>query len=272
MCGREPGVSTHVDTELKERLQNTDPYEFEHFVGDLWEEEGWSTTVSQASKDQGVDVIAEKRGTIDQKLAIQAKRYSEGNKVGSPQVQQYHSLKEQDTNADAAVVVTTSAFSKNAQLWAHENNVKLVDGDALVDMVQKHGAHDLVDDYAPELDDLEDEESSETATTEPTQSTSTSSSESASATGKEKWIFLALLASAGGLALAVAPSLVPSIPASVGTWAFALGWFTAPVFIFLDAVGLHRQDADTKPNRIVWAGASFFLPVLVPLWYLMNRA
>jgi len=258
---------------MKERLQNINPYEFEHFVGDLWEEEGWNTTVSQESNDQGVDVIADKSGTIDQRLAIQAKRYSEGNKVGRPKVQQYHSLKQQDTSADAAVVVTTSGFTKDARLWAHDHNVKLVDGDDLVDMVEKHGAKNLVEQYAPSVDELKDDSTTESSSTKKSStSSSSSSSSSASSTGKVKWIVVATLASVAGFALSIDPSLVPLLSAGVGAFLAAAGWFTAPVFIFLDALGLHRNDAEKKPNRLIWPGVAFMIPVLAPLWYLMNRA
>lgn len=257
--------------EMKQRLQNIDPYEFEHFVGDLWEEEGWNTTVSQESNDQGVDVIADKSGTIDQRLAIQAKRYSEGNKVGRPKVQQYHSLKQQDTSADAAVVVTTSGFTKDARLWAHDHNVKLVDGDNLVDMVQKHGAHDLVEEYAPSVDKINAGPTTETSSSSTSSTSSSSSSMPASSTGKVKWVVLATLLSGGGFVLAISPSLFPPLSADGGLYLFFIGWFTAPVFVFLDALGLHRNDSDTKPNRLIWPGMAFFVPVLAPAWYLMNR-
>ena len=138
-------------SDLLARLRNIDPYEFEEFVADLWRQQGWEATVSQSSNDMGVDVIAEKTGMVDQKLAIQAKRYAEGNKIGRQDVQQYHSMKVQDATADAAVVVTTSSFSSPAEEWAGEHNVKLIDGSDLVDIVQEHNAHALVDEYAPTL-------------------------------------------------------------------------------------------------------------------------
>jgi len=257
--------------EIKQRLQNINPYEFEHFVGDLWEEEGWSTTVSQESNDQGVDVIADKSGTIDQRLAIQAKRYSEGNKVGRPKVQQYHSLKQQDTSADAAVVVTTSGFTKDARLWAHDHNVKLVNGDDLVDMVEKHDTHNLVGEYAPSLDEIDEGSTTESSSSSTTSTSSASSSMPASSTGKVKWVVLATLASAAGFALSVDPSLLPFLSAGGAAVLAMGGWITAPVFVFLDALGLHRNDAEKKPNRLIWPSIAFFIPVLAPMWYLMNR-
>jgi hypothetical protein len=266
-------VSVEVERdEMKQRLQNIDPYEFEQFVGDLWEEEGWSTTVSQESNDLGVDVIADKSGAINQRLAIQAKRYSEGNKVGRPKVQQYHSLKQQDTNADAAVVVTTSGFTKDARLWAHDHNVKLVDGGDLVDMVVKHGADDLVEEYAPSVEKIDSGATAKSSPSSTSSSLSSSSSLPVSSTGNVKWVVLATLLSGGGLTLAISPSIFPLLSADAGVYLFTAGWFTAPVFVFLDALGLHRNDSKTKPNRIIWPGLAFFIPVLGTLWYLMNRA
>ncbi|MFD1588535.1 restriction endonuclease [Halorientalis brevis] len=137
---------------LRARMQNIDPYEFEHFVADLWEDRGWTTEVSAGSNDMGVDIEAHKSdGLVDQKLAIQAKRYADGNKVGRPEIQQYYTLKEQDTEADAAVVVTTSSFASTAEDWAREHNVKLVDGEDLVELIDEHDRHDLLDEYAPDI-------------------------------------------------------------------------------------------------------------------------
>ena len=141
------------DSALLQRLQNTDPYEFEEFVADLWEDRGWETEVSQSSNDLGVDVIAEKSdGIVAQKQVIQVKRYNSTNKIGRPEVQKYHALKEQDTSADAAVIVTTSEFTTTAEEWAEDNNVKLIDGADLVDLIHDRKRYDLVDKYAPTIE------------------------------------------------------------------------------------------------------------------------
>lgn len=138
--------------DTKTRLQNIEPYEFEKFVADLWELQGWETEVSQASNDMGVDVVAQKSdGMVDQKLAIQAKRYSEGNKIGRQDVQQYYSMKVQDAQSDGAVIVTTSSFTKPAEEWAAEHNVKLVDGNDIIRLLDEQNAHRVLDDYAPTL-------------------------------------------------------------------------------------------------------------------------
>lgn len=128
-------------------LADMDEYEFEQLVADLWENQGWTTSVTSGSGDRGIDVIAEKHDPFYQKQLIQAKRYSRGNKVGSPDIQQYSSLRHQEDNVDAVVVVTTSSFSREAQKMATDLNVKLVDGDALWKMVREHGGEELLEQY-----------------------------------------------------------------------------------------------------------------------------
>lgn len=265
------GASTD---ELRTRMQGIDPYEFEDFVGELWEEEGWDTTVSQGSNDMGVDVIAEKQGTIGQKLAIQAKRYSEGNKVGRPKVQQYHSLKEQDTNADAAVVVTTSSFTDQAQLWAHDHNVKLVDGDDLVDMVRKHGREDLIEDYAPSIEEIESESGDGSSSTTST-SSSTSQTSATSSSNRDGGWFKAVSLGVGlqiaGALLMWRPALIPMVGPDAGLWILVAGWFFAPAAVFLDAWHQHKTGAEYQPNRLTWPTMAFMIPVIVPGWYFVRR-
>jgi len=132
---------------LRTRLQGMDGYEFEHFVADLWERMGWQTSVSQASNDAGIDVVAEKASPYPQKKVIQAKRYSDSTTVGSPDIQQYASLRHQVADADSVVIVTTSRFTNSAENRAEELNVKLVDGDALIQMIDELDALDLLEEY-----------------------------------------------------------------------------------------------------------------------------
>lgn len=133
---------------LRKWLQEIDNYEFEEFVAELWEEMGWKTTVTEGTGDRGIDVIATKGEPFETKQLIQVKRYSEGSTVGSPQIQQYASLRQQEPNVDAVVVVTTSTFSKQAKEIADDLNVKLIDGVALENLIEKYECEELVLRYA----------------------------------------------------------------------------------------------------------------------------
>ncbi|MFQ3476716.1 restriction endonuclease [Halonotius sp. F2-221B] len=117
--------------ELLIYMRKMDEYEFEKLVADAWEQQGWKTKVTTGSLDRGIDVIAEKETPFSQKHLIQAKRYSASNKIGSPDIQQYSSLRHQEDDVDAVVVVTTSSFSTQARQTADKLNVKLIDGKAL---------------------------------------------------------------------------------------------------------------------------------------------
>ena len=132
--------------ELLTRLQDMNEYEFEELVADLWEEQGWNTTVTSGSNDCGIDVIAEKHSPFYEKQLIQAKRYSSDNKVGSPDIQKYSSLKLRD-DVDAVIVVTTGNFTNDAKDIAREFNVKTIDGHRLVLMIHKFGVDKLTSEY-----------------------------------------------------------------------------------------------------------------------------
>jgi HJR/Mrr/RecB family endonuclease len=101
--------------------------QFESFIADLFDKLGYKTYVTKQSGDQGIDVIAERRGV---KIAIQAKCYT--NSVGNKAVQEavagatyYH--------ADKVMVITNSHFTKSARELAQANNVTLWDRNILIE-------------------------------------------------------------------------------------------------------------------------------------------
>ena len=131
-------------------LRKIDEYEFERFVADLWEKFGWQTEVTAGSQDWGIDIIAKRRYPVPQKHVIQAKRWSEDNKVGGPDIREYSSLRHQEESADAVIVVTTSSFTQQAEEAAENLRVKLVDGVELSAIISESEADELVRGYADE--------------------------------------------------------------------------------------------------------------------------
>ena len=124
--------SSIPEGELKVRLQNMDDYDFEHFIADLWERQGWRSRVEQQSTDRSVDVVIEKDTPFSQKWLVQAKCYSD--KVGGPEIREYVSLQHRQ-GVDGAVVVSTDYFTKQAHQEEKEYNLKLVDFDGLIQMI-----------------------------------------------------------------------------------------------------------------------------------------
>ncbi|WP_129115102.1 restriction endonuclease [Halegenticoccus tardaugens] len=158
-----------------ERLRTLDPYEFELFIAELWSRRGWETEVSQRSVDRGIDVIATRSNPFREKQVIQAKRYGEGNNVGSSEIQQYSSLRHQENGVDTVVVVTTSGFTTQAEELAGDLNVKLLDGESLSAVVERTKATDLVEKYASAV--TESSAPSSSSTSQETSSVDTDSKE-----------------------------------------------------------------------------------------------
>ena len=138
------------------RLQAIDGYDFEDFVADFFEADGWDSRVTQDSQDGGIDVIVEKSDPFQQRAVVQAKRQAPDNKVGRPDVQQYSALIREDNHRDMAVIVTTSAFTRGAYEYGRKYNVKLMDGAAIAGFLIAKDRSDLLNDYAPHVDELEE--------------------------------------------------------------------------------------------------------------------
>lgn len=133
--------------QLRRQLQAMDAYDFEHLIGDLWELQGWNVDVMQQSADAGIDIRATQNSPYHRKVLIQAKRYSDDNPVSGPDVQQYSALKQQESNVDESIIITTGRFTNSAEDRAEDLNVKLIDGDGLVTMIDNFNAYDIVEGY-----------------------------------------------------------------------------------------------------------------------------
>lgn len=133
---------------LRQRLQQMDPEAFEVFVSDVWDELGWHTRVVGKPGDRGIDVIAVNG---DEKQLIQAKRYGPSTTVGSPEVQQYASLRLQEDGVDQVAIVTTGTFSRQARELAPDVEVMLVNGTQLIEMIEEIEALDVFDDHFADI-------------------------------------------------------------------------------------------------------------------------
>lgn len=118
-----------------EHLQAYSPYEFENLVADLYSDLGYSTKVTQEGSDGGIDVVATGDG---EKLIIQVKQYSPGNKIGRPTIQQTAGVRDQ-FGADKAVVVTSSSFTGTARDASQDygSRMELIDGQTLRKMLSR---------------------------------------------------------------------------------------------------------------------------------------
>lgn len=110
-------------------MDNLSGEEFEDFCIDLLETNGFSDVrKTKQSGDHGIDILAEKDGVL---YAIQCKCYS--SNVGNAAVQQVYSGKGL-YDADVAVVMTNSHFTRQAIADANRLRVRLWDREKLEEM------------------------------------------------------------------------------------------------------------------------------------------
>lgn len=263
------------------RLQRMDDYEFEHFVAELWERQGWDTEVSQASTDAGIDVTATKELPFPQKALIQAKRYGSTSTVGGPDIQQYASLKHQEDGVDSVIVVTTNAFSRQAKRRAEELNVKTVDGDDLVDLIERLDAYHILGNYTPPENHTTETAAGHTMEESSTQNSTAKSSKSTSDSEfsfKEvspdtylRFIQLGTAAWTIGFALAMIGYSGGLFGSLVGIAAI-VGWFAFPPALYYEGQRV-SDETEWSPHRTLYAigGAFPFLNALVGGIYLYRR-
>ncbi|MFD8740067.1 restriction endonuclease [Streptomyces sp. NPDC059618] len=107
-----------------------DPDEFEEAVAELCRRDGClDVEVVGGAGDLGADVVA--RTPDGRSVVIQCKRYCDGNRVGSQDLQRFGGTCFTVHGADVAVVVTTSDFTAPALDYAEQCGIVCVDGPQL---------------------------------------------------------------------------------------------------------------------------------------------
>lgn len=112
-------------------VENMTGYEFEEFIGGLFEGWGYSVDVTAKTGDQGADIVVKKDG---KSTAIQTKRYK--GKVGNSAIQAVAAAVKH-YGCDEAMVMTTGTFTKSAIELAASNDVKLIDGEGLKELLSR---------------------------------------------------------------------------------------------------------------------------------------
>ncbi|WMW21358.1 restriction endonuclease [Methanolobus mangrovi] len=116
-----------------ENLLGIDPQEFEILLSRLFSNMGYRTELTQYSRDRGVDIVIKiENFGLTHTWLVQAKRYS--GSVGVKEVREYSSLRYRD-RVDGVIIAATSSFTKEAMEEAAEHNLKLIDGNLLVEML-----------------------------------------------------------------------------------------------------------------------------------------
>jgi HJR/Mrr/RecB family endonuclease len=116
----------------KSQIQDVDLMtgrEFELFLQKVFSRLGYHVEVTQATSDQGGDLVIEKFG---ERCLVQAKRYS--NNVSNSAIQEAFTARN-FYNCQSCMVVTNSYFTKSAIELAEANKVKLWNRDKLNEII-----------------------------------------------------------------------------------------------------------------------------------------
>ncbi len=112
---------------------------FEYLVGNVLKAalRAESVTVTQKSRDGGFDGVLMFDSLGIRTAVFEAKRYADANKVTRPQIDAFATAARR-RRATHSLFVTSSAFSQQAIDSARDEGIRLIDGNALVELMAQH--------------------------------------------------------------------------------------------------------------------------------------
>lgn len=148
--------------ELLTRILDKSPAFFERLVVQLLVAMGYGGSLAEAGRalgksgDHGVDGVIQQDALGLDRIYVQAKRYADGNTVGSPAIRDFFGSLDR-YKAAKGLFVTTSAFTKDARDTAASlsKRIVLIDGEQLVRLMIRYGVGCRVEDtlYLKKIDE-----------------------------------------------------------------------------------------------------------------------
>ena len=124
-----------------EGIHRLTPRQFEELITELLRDMGWDVELTPSTRDGGKDILAYLKTDIGRLLClVEAKRYRQDRKIGVELVRTlYGTLC--DYQANSAMLVTTSSFSRDARVFEkkHEFQLGLRDYTDVAGWIMKHG-------------------------------------------------------------------------------------------------------------------------------------
>lgn len=135
----------NVKEQLLARLQNMkNATDLEPVMLKLLQNMGYqgansSSAVTPKSNDGGIDCIINRDPLGLSKVLVQVKRYASDNIVDRPKIQAFYGALHTTYHMDRGIFITTSDFSESAKEIARQNNIILINGDKLADLMIQYG-------------------------------------------------------------------------------------------------------------------------------------
>lgn len=123
--------------ELLTRIHEKSPDFFEKMVVELMEKMGYGRgQITQKSRDEGIDGMVYQDKLGFDVIYIQAKRYDLEKTVGRPELQKFGgAIPEKNVKG---LFVTTGRFFQDAQKYANDRHIILIDGQRLAELMIEH--------------------------------------------------------------------------------------------------------------------------------------
>ena len=146
MSDAEQSYNAQTETDLRKRLQEASPEFFEKAVIELLWAMGYGGAHGEkrhvgCSGDGGIDGIIQQDALGLTNVYIQAKRYSDSNKVGEPEIRNFIGSLD-SRGATLGVFITTSTFQPNAERTANNyrhGKIVLINGIKLTSLMLSYG-------------------------------------------------------------------------------------------------------------------------------------
>lgn len=124
------------DEQLMEMLRELDEESFTALIADLWEAQGWSTTVFSATAKAVYDIVAMREEPAEERLLVWTVHRADGSEVGGTIVKRCATSRQSSQGADSATLVTTGTLTSAARTRAEEMDVAVVDVEELVHLLR----------------------------------------------------------------------------------------------------------------------------------------
>lgn len=112
------------------------PRVFEKLTGRILEYNGvLNLQHTGGSGDLGADLIGV--DSYGNQIVVQCKRYAPGNAIGSPEIQKFIGMINVHHKAQMGIFVTTTTYTQPAIDLAAQHNIWLINGDTLIQLLQK---------------------------------------------------------------------------------------------------------------------------------------
>jgi restriction system protein len=125
---RKAGNEWFSDKDFLQELKRMNPSDFEEYTAELFRKLGYKAKAVGHSHDGGIDVIAEKDGIPHY---IQCKRYN--HKVPVKEIRDFYGVIAGKIAKGTGYFVTTDSFTLEAEKFAEDKPIELIDGYKLVE-------------------------------------------------------------------------------------------------------------------------------------------